>query len=156
MFYYGSRTVILVASVLVLSSPSFAQTAETYRKQAIELSRAKSWDAAIDDYRKALELEPTDAETHYNLALTLKYKGDARQAAEEFEQALRLKPNWAEARFGLGATQYDLGDQAAALKELQTAVKLEPANVGARELIAASRGCTSSSPPATRACGGSR
>src|SRR3984957_1344402 len=136
LFYFGSRTVVLVASALLLSAPCFAQTAETYRKQAIELSRAKSWDAAIADYRKALELEPNDADTHYNLALTLKYKGDSRLAAEEFEEALRLKPNWSEAHFGLGATQYDLGDQAAALKELQTAVKLEPANVSAREIIA--------------------
>src|SRR6202050_4875847 len=136
LFYFGSRTVILVASVLVLSSPSFAQTAETYRKQAIDLSRAKSWDAAVADYRKALELEPNDADTHYNLALTLNYKGDSRQAAEEFEQAIRLKPNWAEAHLGLGATQYDLGDQVVALKELQATVRLDPANVTARGLIA--------------------
>ncbi|HEX4381073.1 MAG TPA: tetratricopeptide repeat protein, partial [Candidatus Acidoferrum sp.] len=136
LFYFGSRTVILVASVLLLSSPSFAQNAETYRKQAIELSRAKSWDAAIADYRKALELEPNDADTHYNLALTLKYRGESRQAAEEFEEAVRLKPSWAAAHFGLGATQFDLGDQAAAVKELQAALRLDPAHVNSRELIA--------------------
>ena len=137
LFYFGSRTVALVASVLLLSAPCFAQTAETYRKQAIELSRQKSWDAAIADYRKALELEPNDADTHYNLALALRYKGESKQAAEEFEEAIRLKPNWAEAHFGLGATQYDLGDHAAALKELQAAVRLDPTNVSAaRDLIA--------------------
>ena len=83
LFYFGSRTVVLVASVLLLSAPCFPQTAETYRKQAIELSRQKSWDSAIADYRKALELEPNDADTHYNLALALRYKGEPTQAAEE-------------------------------------------------------------------------
>ena len=137
LFYFGSRTVALVASVLLLSAPCFAQTAETYRKQAIELSRAKSWDAAIADYRKALELEPNDADTHYNLALALKYKGEFKQAAEEFEEAIRLKPEWAEAHFALGATQLRTRrSERAALKELQSSFRLDPANVSARDLIA--------------------
>src|ERR1700676_3292527 len=118
------------------SAPGFAQTAEGYRRQAIELSRQKSWDEAVVFYRKALELAPNDPDTHYNLALTLKYKGDARPAEEEFEAALRLKPNWSDARYGLGATYYDLHEPQAALKELHSAVKLNPANAPAHRLMA--------------------
>src|SRR5580698_6532 len=88
-----------------------AQTAESYRQQAIVDSRQKSWDQAIANYRKALELEPNDGLTHYNLALALKYKGDAQQAVEEFEATVRLKPKWGDAHYGLGATWYDLNDQ---------------------------------------------
>src|SRR6266550_4288729 len=114
--------VLLLVLGLLFSVPSSAQTAQSYRQQAIELSRNKSWDQAISDYRKALALEPNDPDTHYNLALTLKYKGDAKQSVEEFEATVRIKPKWAEAHYGLGATWYDLHDQAAALKELQTTV----------------------------------
>src|SRR5258707_10670348 len=121
---------------LLFSVPSSAQTAESYRQHAVELSRNKFWDQAISSYRKALALEPNDPDTHYNLALTLKYKGDAKQAVEEFEAALRLKPKWADAHYGLGATWYDLGDQAAALKELRTAIDLDQANAGAHGLLA--------------------
>src|SRR6267154_2475650 len=128
--------VFLLLLGLSLAAPSFAQTVESYRQQAIELSRHKSWDQAIASYHKALELKPNDPDTHYNLALTLKYKGDAKQAVEEFEAALRLKPKWADAHYGLGATWYDLGDQAAALKELRTAIDLDPANAGAHGLLA--------------------
>src|ERR1700732_574467 len=128
--------VFLLILGLLFSAPSFAQTAESFRQRAIELSRTKSWDEAISSYRKALALEPNDASTHYNLALTLKYKGDAKQAAEEFEAALQLKPKWADAHYGLGATWYDLRDQAAALKELRAAVELDPANAGAHRLLA--------------------
>src|SRR5882724_13018435 len=113
---------------LLYSASSPAQTAESYRQQALQFSRVKSWDQAASNYRKALALEPDDGVTHYNLALTLKYEGDARQAAEEFEAAVRLKPKWADAHYGLGTIRYDLHDQAAALKELRTAVELEPAN----------------------------
>src|ERR1700730_14446567 len=128
--------VFLLILGLLLSAPSFAQTAESYRQRAIELSRMKSWDEAIASYHQALDLEPDDPSTHYNLALTLKYKGDAKQAAEEFAAALRLKPKWADAHYGLGAAWYDLGEQAAALKELRAAVELDPANTGAHRLLA--------------------
>src|SRR5271166_5836582 len=93
------------------ASRASAQTAESYRQHAAELSRAKSWDDAITNYRKALEIEPNDSVTHYNLALALKYKGDTREALKEFQSAVKLRPKWAEAHYGLGAVWYDLGDQ---------------------------------------------
>src|SRR5262244_3440579 len=67
-----------------------AQTAEQYRQKASGLARAKSWDDAIANYRKALDLEPNDSLTHYNLALALKYKGDSRGSLKEFQSAVNL------------------------------------------------------------------
>src|SRR5580700_2044086 len=119
----------------IFAVPCFAQTAESYRQQAIEDSRQKSLNQAIANYHKAFELEPNDALTHYNLALALKYKGEARQAVDEFEAALRLKPKWADAEYGLGAANYDLHDQPGAAKELQTAIGLAPANPAAHRLL---------------------
>src|SRR5207249_3993822 len=113
--------VFLLVLSLPFSTPTLAQTAQSYRQRAIELSRNKSWDQAIASYHKALDLEPNDPDTHYNLALTLKYKGDAKRA---------------DAHYALGATWYDLNDQAAALKELRTAVDLDFANAGAHRLLA--------------------
>src|ERR1700722_1578977 len=113
-----------------------AQSAAQYRQRGIELSQARSWDQAIANYQKSLELAPDDPLTHYNLALTLEHKGDQKQAVQEFEAALRLKPNWAEAHYGLGASFYDLHDQDGALKELRAAVELEPANAGAHRMLA--------------------
>ncbi|HTV57043.1 MAG TPA: tetratricopeptide repeat protein, partial [Terriglobia bacterium] len=118
---------VLLLLLFIMVAPCFAQTAENYRQQAIEASRQKSWDQAIVNYRKALELEPNDPLTHYNLALALKYKGDSVQAVEEFQAAIRLKPRFADAHYGLGATWYDLHEQDSALKELRTATALEPA-----------------------------
>jgi Tfp pilus assembly protein PilF len=89
---------------LILAAPCFGQTVQSYRRAGTEFARQKSWDEAIADYRKALELEPNDPLTHYNLALALKYKGEASGAATEFQTALRLKPKWAVDHYGLGAT----------------------------------------------------
>jgi Tfp pilus assembly protein PilF len=83
--------------LFVIAVPGFAQTAASYSKSATQFARQKSWDEAIAGYRKALELEPNNPLTHYDLALALKYKGEARAAATEFQAALRLKPKWADA-----------------------------------------------------------
>src|SRR5438270_2366120 len=113
-----------------------AQSAESYRQRAAELSRAKSWDDAITNYRKALELESNHAVTHYNLALALKYKGESREALKEFQAALKLRPKWAEAHYGIGAVWYDLQDQDAAVKELRTAEALDPLSAPTHRLLA--------------------
>ncbi len=131
---WAALFVLLLA--LLIAEPSVAQTADQYRQRAIELSRAKSWDEAVASYHKALDLEPNDALTHYNLALALKYKGDTRQAIDEFETTLQLKPKWAEAHYGLSAAWYDLHDLANALKELRAAIELDPKNVAAHRLAA--------------------
>jgi superkiller protein 3 len=121
---------------LMMAASCLAQTAETYRRDATEFARQKSWDQAIASYRKALEVEPNDALTHYDLALALKYKGEAQQAVGEFKSALRLKSKWADAQYGLGAALYDLHDLPAAAKEVQTAIRLAPANAAAHRLLA--------------------
>ncbi|PYX51046.1 MAG: hypothetical protein DMG79_04355, partial [Acidobacteria bacterium] len=113
-----------------------AQSAESYRQRAAELSRAKSWDDAITNYRKALELEPNHAITHYNLALALKYKGESRESLKEFQAALKLRAKWAEAHYGIGAVWYDLQDQDDAVKELRTAEALDPLNAATHRLLA--------------------
>ena len=136
----GASKVLGMVQVLALgicfAQASSAQTAEQYRQRAVEASRAKSWDDAIASYHHALDLEPNDALTHYNLALALKYKGDGRQAVGEFESALALRPRWAEAHFSLGDTWLELNDPAAARKELETAVELDPKNSTAHRLLA--------------------
>ncbi len=73
-------TAAVLALVVLLPRPCRAQTAETFRKQALEFSKSKSWDQAIANYREALALEPNDPLTHFDLALALKYSGSPAQA----------------------------------------------------------------------------
>ena len=132
------RTCVLAAFLMEsLFAPWLsAQTVDSYRQRAAELSRAKSWDDAITNYRKALALEPNDAITHYNLAWAMKYKGDPREALKEFQAALKLRPKWADAHYGIGEVWYDLQDRDSAVKELRTAEALDPLNAATHRLLA--------------------
>ena len=102
------RSLLFLSCFLSLSFFSFilaeAETrAEVCRRQALNFSRNRQWEQAINKYQEALRLEPNHPDTHYNLALVLKYKGDAKAAGEAFQAALRLNPFWADAHYGLGA-----------------------------------------------------
>ena len=132
------RTCLLTSFLVgsLFAPPISAQTADAYRNRATELAHAKSWDDAITNYRKALELEPNDAATHYNLGLTLKGKGKSREALKEFQAALKLRPKWADAHFGLASVWFDLHDQDEAVRELRTTETLDPANPSAHRLLA--------------------
>jgi len=49
---------------------------------------------AVAEYRRALQLDPGDAQTHYNLACVLiRMPGGQAEALTESETALRLKPS---------------------------------------------------------------
>ena len=134
------RFMLPMASTLALSlafsAPLLPQTAQSYRQQADDSARAKSWNEAITAYRKALELAPNDAVTHYDLGIALKNSGAVRQAIDEFASAVRLKSAWAEAHLALGATYYEVRDLPSALKEVQKAAQLAPSNAEAHQLLA--------------------
>ena len=119
-----------------ISPPTYAQTAESYRQEAIELSQKKSWDKPLSNTTSRWISHPTIPLTHYNLALTLKYKGDARPAIEEFESALRLKPNWSGRALWVRCDLLRPARAASCAKGTAHAVKLNAANVPAHRLLA--------------------
>lgn len=68
--------------------------ADTYRA-------AGDAERAIITYRKALEIQPTEARIHHNLAQALAEKGDFRQAIQSYRRSLQLAPKHS----GLDPTQ---------------------------------------------------
>jgi len=64
----------------------------------IHLRKQKNFDAAIQFYRKALELDPNDVRLLFNLARALYEKGDMAECRSALEQALELTPTFVEAQ----------------------------------------------------------
>ena len=59
----------------------------------IVLSYPRKTEQAIQNCRRAIELQPNLPGVHYNLALALKDKGLLEQAEECYNQELKLQPN---------------------------------------------------------------
>ena len=64
---------------------------------------------ALNANQKAVQLEPEDAEAHYNLGNTLMGLGRLEEAEASYKQTIALKSDYAEARNNLGMTLQALG-----------------------------------------------
>ncbi|MBI5179711.1 MAG: tetratricopeptide repeat protein [Nitrospinae bacterium] len=64
----------------------------------IELRRDGMHKEALENYRKALEMDPADEALYFNMARAFKEAGNKAEAAESIKKALELKPDFAEAK----------------------------------------------------------
>jgi spermidine synthase len=83
-------------------------------------------DEAMEEYRRALGLNPELARAHHNLGSELANRGRLQAAIPHFREAVRHAPAWAPARHKLGRALNLSGDTARALEELAEAVRLDP------------------------------
>lgn len=81
---------------------------------------------AIAAFSKAVELEPSEADAHLNLANALLLAGQSDKALEHAREALRLSKNSAAALYVAGCAQLRLGQAEEALKAFQQSNFIKP------------------------------
>lgn len=63
---------------------------ETQRQFGVRMAKMNLWREAMFRFRRAVEIEPSNAMAHNNLAVALEANGDFDGAAKEYREALRL------------------------------------------------------------------
>ena len=89
------------------------------------------FDGLSDEFYRAqtvVDLEPDNAEHHYNLAVVLDKLGFRKKALKEYKRAIMLSPRIAKYHNAIGITLEKLGRSEIALKAVQRAAELEPDN----------------------------
>lgn len=81
---------------------------------------------AIDEYKKALGLEPKYADIRTKMAVCLRETGKEKDALKEFKQAVKDNPKFLDAQIQLGVTQYALGKKTEARKVWNAVHKKAP------------------------------
>ena len=97
----------------------------------VELEVRGDIPAAINEYRKVIELRPDSADAHSNLAVALKKQGDLDGAVVSVNRALELKPDNVGALTTRGSTFAELGKWTDARRDFAQALKLDPRDDGA-------------------------
>jgi tetratricopeptide (TPR) repeat protein len=92
---------------------------------ALALKRADRQAEAIDQLRRALQIEPRP-EAHYTLGVIYWHQGETGRAIEALRAAIALEPRYADAHFTLGAVQKATRDYTGAIASLRRAVELKP------------------------------
>jgi tetratricopeptide (TPR) repeat protein len=68
----------------------------------------KNYDKALEDAKKAIELNAENADAHYALGLVYAYRKDFKNASPSLEKTIALNPEHAYAHYQLGLVQYQL------------------------------------------------
>ncbi len=93
-------------------------------------------DAAIEECRLAIKLDPNNAKAHLQLGIILMAKQEWRAAASVLTEAVRLDPALTDAHYSLGSVYYSLGDRKAAIQSYRQALALQPHFPDARYRLA--------------------
>jgi tetratricopeptide (TPR) repeat protein len=116
--------------LMAIDSPA----TEFYRRfdLALDLSRKGKYEAAVPEWRQALELSPeaSDAKhVHYNLAVALTETGHGDEAIDHLRKVLSIDPSYPQANANLGVALARQGQTDEALPLLEKAAELAPLDV---------------------------
>lgn len=112
------------------------ESPEAYSLRGGAELEAGRWQAAVDQFRRGVELAPNEPSLRHRLGTALYQMGDPQAAAREFEEVLRRTPDYARAHFSLGVLLNDAHRYPEAIDHFRAALKSEPHYVEAREQLA--------------------
>ena len=122
-FAYGEK-----GRVYILLAQNFAQRGED------EVSK-QNLDLAIENLKKAIELKPDYASSHYLLAIAFDQKGKIDEAISKFEEAKVLAPQDVGMAFQLGLLYWRKEEVEKAQNEFEMALNLAPNYSNARYML---------------------
>lgn len=119
---------------LLISLQALAQRANTYVSKGNEYYLRLEFDLAEDQYRKALEVDPRNAEARYNLANALMQQKKFKAAIEEYDIITTENKNLqAAAHYNTGVSYSKQKDLPASIDAYKAALRINPNDREARE-----------------------
>ncbi|MGH9343909.1 MAG: tetratricopeptide repeat protein [Terriglobia bacterium] len=97
----------------------------------------RQWPQAETELRKSIQLNPTDAATHFYLGLVLSEQGNLDKGIAQYREAVLLAPGSAPARFNLANDLMKEHDLGAAIQQYREAVGLSPRDSAAHYALGA-------------------
>jgi tetratricopeptide (TPR) repeat protein len=83
---------------------------------------------AVDEFKKAIEINPNYADAYHNLGNTYQQMGQLDLAIENYQKALSINPQLWQSYQNLAAIYFNAGDSQKALDSIQKALEIDPQN----------------------------
>jgi tetratricopeptide (TPR) repeat protein len=115
--------------------PAPSAEADDYLRKGIAAQQHGDYNSAIDDYKRALALQPGLAEARANLGAALAAAGQFDAAIEVDKQALATAPDKTAVRKNLGLAYYKKGDMELAHAEFEAVHASRPLDVSNAVLL---------------------
>ncbi len=111
-------------------------TAEECMEAAERAFERTNFEKAVRLLRRAVELEPRNAEVHYALGMSLGMQGKVEEAIAALERAVECDPGHADAEHALGNGLEELGRLEEAARHFERALQIDPTNEDSGERLA--------------------
>jgi len=82
-------------------------------------------DKAIEEYDKAIKIDPNNVVIYSNKGIALKNLGKYEEAIQEYDKALAIDPNYARAWYNKSCDLAPMGNIDDSLKNLEQAIRLD-------------------------------
>jgi len=105
--------------------PSLSQSFESLFKKANQFFQSNNFDKAIRYYQQSLSLNPTSAQTHFNMGLALLRQKNIDTAMASFERAIVYKPSYSKAYANLGKILQQKKLKKQAIEQYKQALSLD-------------------------------
>lgn len=115
---------LLLSAALLYAQSRDAEVAQHLQK-GIQAGERRDTKLALAEFRQAVALDPSRAESHARLGMTYQESGMLPEAAASFAQALKLSPNLPGVGLLLGFTYQAMGRNRDAIPHLSKALETE-------------------------------
>jgi Tfp pilus assembly protein PilF len=89
-FLRSSVAIALLVATFAAGCSSSRGPADSQEKFGVRMARMNLWREALFRFRRAVEMDPSNAMAHNNLAVALEANGDFENAAKQYREAMRL------------------------------------------------------------------
>ncbi|MCZ7355947.1 MAG: tetratricopeptide repeat protein [Candidatus Methanoperedens sp.] len=126
---YESEYIITLAAALGLEGENKARA---YSNAGIAANYIGKFKESEDYYKKAIQIDPKDADAHYNYANLLEDLGRKIEAEEHYEKAIKLNPKDVDFHNNYALLLVELGKKAEAIQHYKKAIELDPKYIRAQ------------------------
>ena len=99
--------------------------------RGVSFSELGRYERAIEDFNRALEINPRYALAYNNRGAAYAKKGDLDRAISDFNRAIEINPGYADAYVNRGLAYYNKGDLDRAIFDFNRALEINPRDVEA-------------------------
>ena len=103
-----------------------AKSAVDYFNSGVDYGRKGEYDRAIQDFTKAIQINPKDAEAYNNRGFAYEKKGEYDRAIQDFDKAIQINPKHARAYNNRGFAYEKNGEYDKAIQDYDKAIQINP------------------------------
>ena len=126
MVYPNQKTPVSVRILVQRRRNRAAMDALDHGKELYQKGFEQNYKAALVDFKKAFDLDPTNSEAALYLGRTYNALFDEPNAEKYFNLAIKIDPDYIEAHSGLGAMLLDNADTDGSIREFDAVLRRKP------------------------------